>query len=174
MSIPDHIRDEIKTNLWAEADRLDWSSLAASDKSRYYSIWTEKAEIGGRLAAFMDPRRVRVYIKDTLLKPYTRERLADDGRVFRLLGLPEDTEVVMSYIKPHGRRLWDGREVAWSRASDWKATLLAIHERAFEHHGKPFAAVFFDSGTRHGDVRSRAAVDDAATKLGIARVLWLD
>src|SRR4051794_17628797 len=108
MSIPDPVREEIKQYLWKEADRLEWSALPASDKAKYYSMWTEAAEVGGRLASFMDARKVRVYIKDTLLKPYTRERLSDEKRVFRILGLPPESETVLSYIKPHGRRLIDG------------------------------------------------------------------
>ena len=174
MSMPTKIRDEIKDRLWREADRLEWPSLPANDKARYYSIWTEQMDIGGRLAGFMDPRQVRVYIKDTLLKPYTRERLADERPVFKILGLLGETQTVATYIKPHGRRLIDGREVAWSRASEWKATLMALHERAFEHHGAPFAAVLFESSTKHDGARERASVEDAAKKLGIQKVVWLD
>jgi hypothetical protein len=174
MNIPDKIRDEIKKKLWAEADRLEWAALSATDKAKYYSVWTETPDIGGKLAGFMDPRKVRVYIKDTLLKPYARERSSSDRPVLKVLGLKAETETVTTYIKPHGRRLADGREIAWSRASEWKATLMAIHERAFEHHGRPFAAVFFESGSKHGEARSRATVEDAATKLGISRVVWID
>jgi len=174
MSIPGQIREEIKKHLWDEADRLEWAALSAKDKARYYSMWTETKEIGGRLAGFMDPRKVRVYIKDTLLKSYARERLSDERPVFRILGLVPETEVVTRYIKPHGRRLVDGREIAWSRATEWKATLLALHERAFEHHGQPFAAVLFESGTKHDEPRSRAAVEDASSKLGITKIVWID
>src|SRR5262245_39228591 len=113
MSLPERIRDEVKELLWHEADRLGWSSLSANDKARYYTIWTEAEKIGGRLAGFMDPRQVRVYIKDTLLKSYTRERLDNEGRVYRILGLPADSPAVASYIKPHGRRLSDGRQIVW-------------------------------------------------------------
>lgn len=174
MSIPDNIKEEVRKCLWDEADRLGWSALSANDKTRYYSAWTETPEIGGRLAAFMDARKVRVYIKDTLLKPYARERSADEKPIFKLLDLPADIETVTTYIKPHGRRLLDRREIAWSRAAEWKATLMALHERAFEHHGTAYAAIFLESATKHGEARSRATVEDAATKLGIARVFWLD
>ena len=174
MTIPVGIRDEIRKHLWDEADRLEWAALSAKDKARYYSVWTETKEIGGRLAAFMDPRQVRVYIKDTLLKSYARERLSDEHPVFRILKLPSETAVVAKYIKPHGRRLADGREIAWSRATEWKATLMALHERAFEHRGQPFAAVFFESGTKHDGLRSRAAVEDASAKLGIKKIVWAD
>ncbi len=174
MTIPEKIKEDIRKKLWNEADRLDWSSLSAIDKSRYYSQWTETKEIGGTLASFMDPRKVRVYIKDTLLKPYARAKFADEKPIFKLLGLQEDTETVISYIKPHGRRLLDGREIAWSRAIDWKATLMALHERAFEHHGIPYAAVLLESATKHGEPRSRSTVEDARRKLGIETLVWID
>src|SRR5262249_2760770 len=109
-----------------------------------------------------------------LLKPYTRERLSNEGRILRILGLPTDTEWAGTYIKPHGRRLRDGRQIAWSRASEWKATLMALHERSFEDRGKAFAAVLFEAGTKHGHARARELVEDAAKKLGIERIAWLD
>ena len=174
MSIPTAIRDEIKDMLWREADRLDWSSLSASAKSKYYTNWTETKEIGGRLAGFMDPRQVRVYIKDTLLKSYTRERFSDQGRVFRILRLPPDVAFSSPYIKPHGRLLQDGRQIAWSRATEWKAVLMALHERAFRDGGSPCAAVLFEAGTKHMDMKSREVVESAARKLGIETLVWID
>jgi hypothetical protein len=174
MSIPENVRTEIKDKLWHEADRLDWANLSASKKSHQYSIWTEIPDLGGRLAAFMDPRQVRVYIKDTLLKAYMRERMADAGRTFRLLGMPAEAPSIESYIKPHGRRLADGRVIAWRTASSWKLTLLAVHERAFEAGGRPHAAVLFEAAGKYSDPTSRAMIEDASKKLELKRLLWVD
>jgi hypothetical protein len=168
------VREDVRKQLWEEADRLEWSALSAKDKARYYTIWTETTQLGGRLAAFMDPRQVRVYIKDTLLKAYTRERFSDPVRVFRVLGLPLDARWIETYIKPHGRRLADGRQIAWSRATEWKATLLALHERAYEYGGMPYGAVLFEARTKHADPSARAVVESAREKLGIERLVWLD
>jgi hypothetical protein len=123
----------------------------------------------------MDPRRVRVYIKDTLLKSYTRERLDDFGLISKALGLPEDAKITKSYIKPHGRRLVDGRVIAWSRTSEWKLTLLALHERTFGNKATtPFAAVLMYGSSRHSDLNARKMIIDAANRLGIQKVVWLD
>lgn len=173
MSVPVQVRREIRDHLWAEADRLHWSGLSAGDKSRYYSVWTETEGIGGRLGQYMDPRKVRVYIKDTLLKPYTREASADPVRVFRILGLTGNVEVSATFIKPHGCLLPDGRQIAWSKASEWKATLMALHERAFKEC-EPFAAVLTESAVKFGLASERAVVESAADKLGIKRLIWLD
>lgn len=172
MSVPEQIRREIKDRLWAEADRLGWSSLSAADKARYYTIWTETKDLGGRLAAFMDPRQVRVYLKDTLLKSYTRESLSSPELALRVLGIPADVEVRTSYIKPHGRLLSDGRQIAWSKATEWKATIMALHERSFES-GRPFGAVLLEAGAKFSTVGDKKLVESAAAKLGIEKVVWL-
>lgn len=173
MSVPSSVRREIRERLWGEADRLNWSALSAADKSRYYSVWTETESIGGKLGHYMDPRKVRVYIKDTLLKSYAREASADPVRVFRVLGLEGDVEIAKTFIKPHGCLLCNGRQIAWSKASDWKATLMALHERAFGE-SEPYAAVLTESTAKFGLVAQRAVVESAAHKLGIRHLIWLD
>ena len=173
MSVPAGIRREIKERLWAEADRLNWSALSAADKSRYYSMWTETEAVGGRLGQYIDLRKVRVYINDTLLKSYTREASASPARVFRVLGVDENVVVTTTFIKPHGCLLPDGRQIAWSKASDWKLTLMALHERAFGA-GEPYAAVLSESAARFGLASQRAVVESAAENLGIKRLIWLD
>lgn len=173
MSVPTRIRREVKELLWREADRLGWSALTASDKSRYYSVWTEMEGIGGKLGQYLDPRKVRVYIKDTLLKSYAMEASADPGKIFKVLGIGEDANIAVTYIKPHGCLLADGRQIAWSRASEWKATLMALHERAFAK-GEPFAAVLTESASRFRDPSERAVVESATSKLGLKKLIWLD
>lgn len=173
MSVPASVRHEIKKRLWAEADRLHWSSLPAADKTRYYSVWTETESIGGRLGHYMDPRKVRVYIKDTLLKSYTRETSANPSRAFRVLGIGDEVEKDQVFIKPHGCLLADGRQIAWSRAADWKGTLMALHERAYES-GEPYAAVLTEASTKFGIASQREVVESAARKIGVERLIWLD
>jgi hypothetical protein len=140
-----------------------------------YSIWTDSEMVGRALAPFLDPRKIRVYIKDTLLKSYTRERMADDGSVLRLLGIPLGQQVIREFIKPHGRLFVDGRLVAWSKASDWKLTLMTTYERAHTiRHGSAFGVAFLESATKHPDEASREVVEEAAKRLGVERVVWID
>jgi hypothetical protein len=103
MIIPEAIRDGIRSPLWAAADDLGWSSLSDAERAKYYELWTKDPAVGGQLAHFMDPRKVRVYIKDSLLKPYERARLSSsEGEIWCLLGLPSPSEIAKIFIKPRG------------------------------------------------------------------------
>jgi hypothetical protein len=175
MSVPDAVRSTVKEYLWAEADRLNWHSLSASQKSRMYGIWTESDLVGLKLAPFLDPRKIRVYIKDTLLKSYARDRMADDGPVMRLLGIPPGQRIVRKFIKPHGLLLADGCLVAWSKAIDWKLTLMTIYERAYMLRGtRAYAVVLFEAATKHPDEAARAVVNAAVRGLSVERLIWVD
>lgn len=175
MSVPDTTRTHLKEKLWQRADDLGWATLSATDKSHHYEAWTKDSNIGGRLGRYMGLGQIRVYIKDTLLKDYTRSRLADHERPFRVLGIPDLTYFVKTYTKPHGRRLKDGRVICWGRADDWKTILMALHERTFGNSSwDPHAAIFLYSLGRFYEIHARVLVEDAAKKLGIARVIWLD
>jgi hypothetical protein len=175
MSVPDSTRNALKEKLRLRADELGWATLSPADKSHHYEAWTKDPEIGGRLGRYMEQGQVRVYIKDTLLKDYTRSRLSDPRRPFRVLGISESIEVVETYTKPHGRRLGDGRVICWGRADDWKTILMALHERTFGHTRLcPHAAIFLYSLGRFHEIDARALVEEAATKLGIEKIVWLE
>ncbi len=174
VTVPEDVRAELRRQVWAKAEEVGWSDLSAADKTRHYEHWTQDPNIGGVLARYMAPPRVRVYLKDAIFKPYSRARLGDWTRCARALGI--DAEVIAdSHIKPHGRRLMDGRVICWGPASSWKAVLMALHERTFAQGStRPFAAVFVRAVGRYREDRARRLVEDAATKLLVERVVWLE
>ena len=175
MSVPNTTRIAFEEKLWQRADDLGWATLSTTAKSRQYEAWSRDPQIGGRLVRYMGQGQVRVYLKDTLLKNYTRARLADHERPFRVLAIPETTHVVEAYTKPHGRRLEDGRVICWGRADGWKSILMALHERTFADSGSyPYGAVFLYSIGGFHEESARILVEDAATKLGVDTVIWLD
>lgn len=177
MRIPNEVRDGLREKLWAQAMRMGWEHLSWTEKSNQYDAWSRDPEVGGILARHMDQRAVRVYIKDTVMKGYGRWRLADSTRIFRVLGLSDTEPVRETYQRPHGRLLRDGRLVCWGNASDWKAVLMAIHERAYlvkSTTARPGEAVLLAAGGRFADPRFRAMVQDGATKLGVPRVVWVE
>ena len=108
------------------------------------------------------------------MKAYGQSRLADESRPFRVLDIGTNAQVIETYEKPHGRRLADGRVVCWGRADDWKNVLMAVHERSFPGFRKPFAVVLMLAMGKFNQEDSRAVVVDAANKLGVERLVWLD
>ena len=173
MNVPDDIRSEVMARLARIADEADWLALSAVAKSRFYSNWTKEATIGGRLARYLEPSEVRHYIKDALMKPYCRERRGDPKAVLPLLGIPTDASVRRSFIKPHGCELQDGRVVCWGRANTWKVVLMAVYERSFDQDGATsHDAALTQAASHFADEASRAVVETAARKLGIARLVW--
>lgn len=173
--LPTPIRDAVQERLWAECDDLGWLALPYAERAPYYERWTKDPNIGGQLAHLMDARAVRVYIKDTLVKPYVRERLlASEDAVRGALSLDGSESATHRYVKPHGFCLADGRVLCWGRSREWKSILLAVFERATEtRDARPFAAVLVESGQTEY-ARKRALVRDAAHRLGLTRIEWLD
>ena len=175
MKLPDDVRDRIRELLWERATDLGWSGLADIERSRHYEHWTRETAIGGTLAHYMDPRKVRVYIKDSLLKPYERARVSDTEQdILAVLDIDPTLGVVHRYIKPHGTRFIDGQMIAWGKSRDWKLILMAMYERTVLSPGtSSFGIVLLESG-KTADDSSRILIRGAATRLGIARVEWID
>ena len=174
MSVPDVVRKQIRQQLSSLADELGWMSLPLTEKRKLYEDWTRDPKYGGTLAKYIDKGQVRVYLKNTILKDYTRAAGADPSRPLRLLKIPPDVAVAQTYIKPHGRRLDDGRIICWGRASDWKLVLMAMHERSSSSkNAVPFAAILDKATGKFADAGVRRMVEDAATKLTVQKLLWL-
>ncbi|MBN9092740.1 hypothetical protein [Pandoraea pnomenusa] len=175
MKLPEDVRDRIRDLLWERATDLGWSGLADTERSRHYEQWTRETAIGGTLAHYMDPRKVRVYIKDSLLKPYERARVSGTEQdILAVLDIDPALEVVHRYIKPHGLRFIGGQIIAWGKSRDWKLILMAMYERTALNHGaSSLGTVLLESGNTADD-SARILVRGAATQLGIARVEWID
>lgn len=174
MSIPDHVRDDVRKKVWAAADEIGWLHLSPQSKSRRYDSWARDPEIGGKLERFLDRRHIRTYLKDSIIKQYARDRLANPSRPLRVMGVDSEP-IAQWYTKPHGCRFTDGRVVVWGNVGDWKALLLSLHERTHGQDGaKPFGVVFLAATGRFHHQAVRSMVEAAAKKLGVARVAWLD
>ena len=77
MKIPDKTYQRIKDKLWGLADDLNWPTLSNPQKSALFEDWLRDDQIGGVLSRYLDTGSVRVYLKDTIMKPYARERIKD-------------------------------------------------------------------------------------------------
>ena len=172
--IPSRVRNDIRDRLWAVADKIDWMTLPDSARSRKYEEWTRDGDIGGVLGNYLDSKRVRVYIKDSIMKPYIRVRSSDEIRPLRAAGVDEFMVSIETYIKPHGRRLSDGSVVCWGQAREWKDVLVAAWERAYENRAVPRAAVLTAASGKWAGGALRAKAEDLARRLGVPSLIWLD
>ncbi|MGC8209875.1 hypothetical protein [Ralstonia solanacearum] len=176
MVVPKVIRDQIRQRIWDKADELDWARLSDFDRATWYENWSRDKDVGGALAHFMDPRKVRVYIKDSLLKPYLRNRLEDgEEQALVAAGLSLDALTVKkTYNKPHGRLLVDGKVVCWGNSRDWKSVVISVFERAYGLEiGVPYAAVLIETGKTTND-GVREMIKDVGAKLQLGRVVWIE
>jgi hypothetical protein len=173
--LPKEMRTRMLALLRAQAESLDWQRRSALERASFYENWAKDPSIGGVLAQFMDPRKVRVYIKDSLMKPYQRARLHDEfSEVLAALGVnAESIAVQLSFSQPHGRLLADGRVICWGNSRDWKSVLFAVFERAFTRGSVPFAAVLMEAG-RPTDGTTKETASEAQSRLGITKLLWTD
>ena len=175
MKIPDETCTRLKNRLWAVADKLNWPTLSDPQKSALYEDWMRDGDIGGILSRYIAPGNVRVYIKDTIMKPYGRERIKEPGPVLTALSIPLTVDVSETYIKPHGRRLADGRVICWGLSRDWKAIVLAVFERAYlGPSATAYAAVIMYPAGKCRQPVYRRMIEIAAEKMGIQHLVWYD
>ena len=175
MKVPDRVHGRIKSKLWRLADNMNWPTLSNPQKSTIFEEWIRDEQVGGVLSRYLDTGSVRVYIKDTIMKPYVRERIRDFPPITKFLGIPDNPAVAESYIQPHGRRLTDGRVICWGLSRDWKAILFAVFERAHAvPSGVPFAAVIMFPTGKCQQPAYRQMIETASVKLGIKRLEWYD
>jgi len=175
-AIPIEIRDRLRQKIWSRADELNWSKITVLERAAWYENWSKDKEIGGVLAHFMDPRKVRVYIKDSLLKAYLRSGLQDEwSRVLLSLEIEKEAENhKKAYEKPLGRLLLDGKVVCWGNSRDWKLVLISVFERAYSTSAaSPYAAVLMETG-KTTDIGAREMIIEAGKRLGVSKVIWLD
>lgn len=172
-ALPRAVKQQVQATLWRRADALDWSGMTVIDRAQQYGIWTEDREIGGILAGYIDPRKVRTYIKDTLMKPYARARMSDEQRILRIFQMHGQSPIE-HFERPHGLIMRPNLVICWGKADDWKLLLMAVHERAFARRACRFGAVLMPPLMRYHTGESRCVIEDAASRLAIENLRWLD
>ena len=152
---------------------MKWPSLADREKSALYEDWIRDESVGGVLSRYMPNTSVRVYLKDSIMKPYGREKIKDFGPIAKALGIESDSQTVERYIKPHGRRMADGKVICWGLSREWKSILFAAFERAhLSDSAAPYGAAIMYPKGKCMQPAYRAMVESAARKLGICQLLW--
>jgi len=170
------IREKIKDKVWAKAQELGWEKISHSEKSKWYEKWSKDKDVGGVLSRYMDTRSIRVYIKDTLLRPYLRTCLEKSWEQVRLLlGAEAEGRTVVSRMeKPHGHILEGGLVICWGNSRDWKSLVISAYERAYAlDKGIAYGVALLESEKRT-DCQTKEMVSDLAVRLGIANIYWLE
>src|SRR5687767_7161344 len=118
----------VTKKLFEIADREDWSHLNISERQRLYEKWTEDINIGGALRTVIDPNRVRVYIKDSIMGTYTHNRRPDLLGVLRSMSISY-ADITRQYVQPSAV-LCDGRDLyTLAVAKAWKIAVVNCFER---------------------------------------------
>jgi hypothetical protein len=173
--VPSDIRNQVRDRVWRQAREMGWIEMSLPDKATQYAHWVADPEVGGLLAKFMEPRAIRVYLKDTIVKQYVVNERRDSGLARTALRISADAEILREYQKPAGIAFTDGKVIAWGRADDWKTIVTAMHERMFGRPGFTSHGVLLTKAVpRYLHGAQRALVEDAAKKLGIGSVVWMD
>lgn len=173
LKVPKYIRDQLRERLWALADDARWLNLNDRERADLYVRWSRDQVVEELLLHYMDRAEIRVYLKDSVLKPYPRERLSDPAIPAGVLGLEGDLAIEEKFIKPHGIRLSGGDLICWGAAEKWKAILLACFERSW---GRPTIsstrAVLLNSIGQFADTNKQRLVEDVAKRLDVSQVVW--
>lgn len=175
-AVPSEIRDIIKQKIWNKADELGWSKLPDFDRATWYENWSKDKDIGGALSHFMDTRKIRVYIKDSLLKPYLRSRIQDDWpKVAATLGVPPHENLhKRKFEKPCGVQLPDGKIISWGHSRDWKSILVSVFERSFgSDESSAYGAALIETG-KTTNAGLREMIVNAGQRLGVEKIVWIE
>ncbi|MEG3923331.1 hypothetical protein [Microcoleus sp. T3_D1] len=162
------IKKDVMRRVHKIADEADWRHLTINQRTLYYKNWTSNPEIGGRLSQIMELERVRVYLKDTVMKSYSRTQRLDIRTLIASMSLPCEY-VTQKFIKPQGL-LCNGTDLyTLTVAKEWKTALLSAFERGYELKNLNRNTVFIIEHTtsRFVDQSYRDMIATAAERLTI-------
>ena len=167
------IRRTVYQRVTELATAADWSHLTIAERSAHYVQWTENPEIGGLLLQIMEPHRVRVYLKDTIIGSFAKTQRPSLAKLLSNSGVTY-TKVTTQYIKPHAMLCDKKALYTLAAAKEWKGALLSAFERAYEAKAVEIKRVYFIKHVTDKFIDSsyRAMIEAAAKKLGVT-VCWV-
>lgn len=163
----------VTERLFKIANEIDWLHLNISERKAFYEQWTEDPEIGGALRKVMEPHRVRVYIKDSIMGTYTRSRRPSITKLLSSMSI-ECLDITREYIKPQAVLCNKKYLYTLAVAKDWKIALMSAFERAAEISHIDTNKVFFIEHTsrRFVDRSYRGLIESAGKRLGV-EIQWI-
>jgi hypothetical protein len=161
--LPEPIREQVITELYRQADELDWEILPVTQKKTQYRKWIEDPRVGGVLKGFFDEHRMGTWIKDTPMKEYARAQegfgsLAKYARsrfpgpnilIERALGSEWKMADGSLHEKPMNCLATDGnrdRYICWGRPNTFRDLVWAALNKAIAMTEKPLIIVTLQDG----------------------------
>jgi hypothetical protein len=167
------IKDEVTRRVHKIAEKADWWHLTIAERQKYYESWTADHQIGGLLDRVMDSARVRVYLKDTVMKSFNRAQRPDIQGLLSTMSISW-ANVTKRFVKPQSV-LCDGRDLyTMTVAKEWKVAVMTAFERGHDvkqlRRNKVF--VIEHTTSRFVDQSYRDMISTAAARLSI-EVIWV-
>lgn len=167
------IKKSVAKKVHSIADKIDWSHLTIPERQKCYEEWTDDPEIGGTLSKIIEPRRVRVYLKDTIMKEYAKSKRPELRKLLASLSYSYNT-VSKEYVKPISLFCDGNKMYTIAVAKEWKIALLSAFERGYEVKNIKENLLFVIDHTsgRFVDNSFRELIEDASNRLGI-KIIWV-
>lgn len=173
------IKQVVSARVHAIADQVGWSHLTIEERRKHYEAWTNDENIGGLLGQVIDPNRVRVWLKDTVIKNYMKGKRPGVPTFLSRTGVPCGS-ILRTYIKPdavlceHADLFVRGNLFTLSVAKEWRVALMSAYERAVEitRIDRNIVFVIEHTSGRYTDQSYRDMISGAGAKLGV-EVIWV-
>lgn len=173
------IKVAVTSRVHALADQLDWVYLTIEQRRRYYEAWTNDENIGGLLRQVIDANRVRVWLKDTVMKNYLKQRRPSITNFLSRTSVSCGV-ILRSYRKPEAvlcedTSLFEGGNLfTLTGAKEWRVALMSAYERAAEikKPGRNILYIIEHTSGRFADESYRSLISGAGAKLGV-EVVWV-
>ena len=150
------------------ADSIDWTHLTVSERQKYYELWTNDPQIGGTLSRILPSHRIRVYLKDTIMKSYSRKQRPAIVDLLSLMSVSYE-HISQTFVKPQAVLCDSNKLYTLVAAKEWKVAIMSAFERGSEVYKLKKNVVFFTEHTtgRFVDKEYRDLIDAAAKRLDV-------
>jgi len=167
------VKREVERHVHQVADELDWPHLNIEQKKIHYEAWTNDEDIGGRLRQVIDPGKVRVYLKDTIMKRYFRNQRPCLPDFLRSLSVAYGS-ITQTFIKPEALLSSSHDLFTLTVAKEWKVAVMSAYERGFEvkHLRRNVVFVLEHTSGRFVDQSYKDLINTAGAKLGV-EIRWV-
>lgn len=175
LKLPEDPRQDIVRRVREMADKADWCHLKIHERTALYSQWVNDPTVGGALSKLGvgGPDSVRVFLKDTVIKQYLKEKRPVLKDLLKQMGL-DCKRVIKKFEKPEALLCDGGRLYTLAVAKEWRVAVFSAFERAHDLGGVKENLVFFTDHDidRYTDKSYKTLIESGAEKLDV-KIHWI-